>query len=160
MLVHFIMLDCKLWCLRLPLALELMLFTEGAWGRQCTPIALVVLVHSAKEIKWVNIWSEQLSRQVDKSMPLADQDEVYVVSLINSLIFWTLIDAFYFIVPIPCLQHTSSSLLHQLALLFLELGIPMEVWMPVGRWCEHKRIALQSWFENNWYVLLLYIINF
>lgn len=53
----------------------------------------------------------QLSRPVDRSVPLTDQDEVSVVSLINSLVFWTLVDAFYFIFLIPCLQRTSSPLL-------------------------------------------------
>lgn len=95
LLVHFIILDHKLWCLRLLLVLELMVSTEQGWGRQWTAIALVVLVHSFKEVKWGNIWSEQL---VNKSMPLTNQDEVTVVSLIK-LIFWTLVDACYF--PFP-----------------------------------------------------------
>lgn len=50
MLVLFNILDCKLWCLRLPLALEPMLFIERGLGRWWTAVASVVLVHSAKEI--------------------------------------------------------------------------------------------------------------
>lgn len=71
---------------------------------------------------------------MDKSMPLTEQDEVAFVCLI--LIFWILEGTVYFTVLIPRLQHTSFPLLCHLTSLLLDLDIPVEVLMPVGRQFE------------------------
>lgn len=102
--------------------------------RQAINNNFIFLVHSAKELRWVNIWSEGLRRWMDKSMPLTGQDEVAFVSLI--LIFWILEGVVYFIVLIPCLQHASFPLLCHITSLVLDLDIPVAVWMPVGRQFE------------------------
>lgn len=68
------------------------------------------------------------------SMPPTGQDEASVLPFIIRWNFWTLVDAFYFIVFIPWLHHTFFSLFPLFAFLmssstifFLELDVPTEL---------------------------------
>lgn len=79
---------------------------------------------------------------MDKSMPFTEQYKVAFVSLTDISISWILEGEFYFIVLIPCLQHTSFPFLCHLISLFLDLDIPVEAWTTVGRKSESQSVAL------------------